>query len=65
MLRSYLFVRQHAVHVAISADSPINTARTTSQAPGEATKLATAKFRFTEQESTTLTEYLAYVSNNF
>lgn len=49
---------QHAVHVAISADSPMKMAKITSQAPGDLTKLATATFRRTAHESTTLTEYL-------
>lgn len=54
---------QHAVHVAISADRPMKIAKITSQAPGDLTKLATATFRRTAHESTTLTEYLEYVSS--
>lgn len=54
---------QHAVHVAIRTESPMKIAKITSQAPGDLTKLATATFRRTAHESTTLTEYLEYVSS--
>lgn len=62
-LFAYRRARQHAVHVAIKDNIPMTAASTTSHGPGEAIKLAADIVRFTEHESITLTEYLAYVSN--
>lgn len=40
-------------------------AKITNHGPGDAIKLATAALRFTEHESTILTEYFEYVSRSF
>lgn len=62
---SYVLVKKHAVHVAIIADIPIKIADITNHVPGDRIIPATAKFLRTEHESTTLTEYLEYVSSRF
>lgn len=52
------------MHVAINEEMPIKIAKITNQAPAVAINFATAKLRFTEHESTTLTEYFEYVSSS-
>lgn len=56
---TYFFDKQQAVQVAMNADNPMNMANMTNHVPGDVIILATATFFLTEQDSTTLTEYLA------